>query len=106
MTAPLATAPQKEYGYRGGKLLIVWDGTQAGDDQLKWLVTDHLGSTRMLVNRSGGLCGGANERLGGAGPQGFRKVIKIACLQLPFYFLLYTFYSFVHPGKTVQTENE
>jgi len=33
-------APQKEYGYRVGKLLIVWDGTQAGDDQLKWLVTD------------------------------------------------------------------
>ncbi|MGE0104217.1 MAG: RHS repeat-associated core domain-containing protein [Blastocatellales bacterium] len=62
VTAPLATAPQKEYGYRGGKLLIVWDGTQAGDDQLKWLVTDHLSSTRMLVNRSGGLCG-AIERL-------------------------------------------
>jgi RHS repeat-associated protein len=55
VTAPLATAPQKEYGYRGGKLLIVWDGTQAGDDQLKWLVTDHLGSTRMEANRSGSL---------------------------------------------------
>ncbi|MGE0105091.1 MAG: RHS repeat domain-containing protein [Blastocatellales bacterium] len=57
MTAPLAMAPQKEYGYRGGKLLIVWDGTQAGDDQLKWLVTDHLGSTRMEVNKSGSLTG-------------------------------------------------
>ena len=57
VTAPLATAPQKEYGYRGGKLLIVWDGTQAGDDQLKWLVTDHLGSTRMEVNKSGSLTG-------------------------------------------------
>ena len=55
VTAPLATAPQKEYGYRGGKLLIVWDGTQAGDDQLKWLVTDHLGSTRMEANKSGSL---------------------------------------------------
>jgi len=57
VTAPLATAPQKEYGYRGGKLLVVWDGTQAGDDQLKWLVTDHLGSTRMEANRSGSLTG-------------------------------------------------
>ncbi|MBK7598264.1 MAG: RHS repeat-associated core domain-containing protein [Acidobacteria bacterium] len=57
VTAPLATAPQKEYGYRGGKLLIVWDGTQAGDDQLKWLVTDHLGSTRMEANKSGSLAG-------------------------------------------------
>ncbi len=57
VTAPLATAPQKEYGYRGGKLLIVWDGTQAGDDQLKWLVTDQLGSTRMEANRSGSLAG-------------------------------------------------
>ncbi len=55
VTAPLVTAPQKEYGYRGGKLLVVWDGTQAGDDQLKWLVTDHLGSTRMEANRSGSL---------------------------------------------------
>ncbi|MBK8317012.1 MAG: hypothetical protein IPL01_24580 [Acidobacteria bacterium] len=55
VTAPLATAPQKEYGYRGGKLLVVWDGTQAGDDQLKWLVTDHLGSTRMEANKSGSL---------------------------------------------------
>ena len=55
VTAPLAMAPQKEYGYRGGKLLVVWDGTQAGDDQLKWLVTDHLGSTRMEANRSGSL---------------------------------------------------
>ncbi|MBK7598263.1 MAG: RHS repeat-associated core domain-containing protein [Acidobacteria bacterium] len=57
VTAPLATAPQKEYGYRGGKLLVFWDGTQAGDDQLKWLVTDQLGSTRMEANKSGSLTG-------------------------------------------------
>ncbi len=57
VTAPLATAPQKEYGYRGGNLLIVWDGTQAGDEQLKWMVTDHLGSTRMEANKSGSLAG-------------------------------------------------
>ncbi|MBK7597845.1 MAG: hypothetical protein IPJ07_04700 [Acidobacteria bacterium] len=50
-----ASAPQKEYGYRGGILLVVWDGTQAGNDQLKWLVTDHPGSTQMEANRSGSL---------------------------------------------------
>ncbi|MGH9850212.1 MAG: RHS repeat-associated core domain-containing protein [Blastocatellia bacterium] len=53
---------KKEYGYRGGQMLIVYDGTLAGDNQLKWVVTDHLGSTRMLVNRSGGLCGAIERR--------------------------------------------
>ncbi|QQS49618.1 MAG: RHS repeat protein [Acidobacteriota bacterium] len=48
---------RKEYGYRGGQMLVVYDATLSGDNQLKWVVTDHLGSTRMLVNRSGGLCG-------------------------------------------------
>lgn len=48
---------KKEYGYRGGQMLIVYDSTLVGDEQLKWMVTDHLGSTRMLVNRSGNLSG-------------------------------------------------
>ncbi len=48
---------KKEYGYRGGQMLIVYDSTLAGDEQLKWMVTDHLGSIRMLVNRSGSLSG-------------------------------------------------
>jgi RHS repeat-associated protein len=53
-----AATPTKEYGYRGGQLLVVFDSTEAAaDDKLKWLVTDHLGSTRMLVNRSGSLAG-------------------------------------------------
>ncbi|NOT63483.1 MAG: RHS repeat-associated core domain-containing protein [Acidobacteria bacterium] len=52
---------RKEYGYRSGQMLVVYDGTLTGDDQLKWLVTDHLGSTRMLVNRSGSL-GGIQRR--------------------------------------------
>ena len=55
--APAAGTPTKEYGYRSGQMLVVFDSTQTGDDQLKWLVTDHLGSTRMLVNRSGSLTG-------------------------------------------------
>jgi RHS repeat-associated protein len=54
---PSNTAAVKEYGYRNGKLLVVWDGTQSGDKRLKWLVTDHLGSTRMEVDRSGSLAG-------------------------------------------------
>jgi RHS repeat-associated protein len=54
-TAP--SAAQKEYGYRGGQLLVVWDGSETGDRQLQWLVQDHLGSTRMVVDRSGSLGG-------------------------------------------------
>ncbi|HWQ31397.1 MAG TPA: RHS repeat-associated core domain-containing protein, partial [Blastocatellia bacterium] len=52
-----AGAPTKEYGYRGGKLLVVFDSTETGDNQLQWLVQDHLGSTRMVVDRSGSLAG-------------------------------------------------
>ena len=51
------TAAQKEYGYRNGQLLVVWDGGETGDRQLQWLVQDHLGSTRMVVDRSGSLGG-------------------------------------------------
>jgi RHS repeat-associated protein len=51
------SAPQKEYGYRNGQLLVVWDVSEIGDRQLQWLVQDHLGSTRMVVDRSGSLGG-------------------------------------------------
>jgi RHS repeat-associated protein len=51
------SAAQKEYGYRDGELLVVWDGSETGDRQLQWLVQDHLGSTRMVVDRSGSLGG-------------------------------------------------
>ncbi|MCI0558557.1 MAG: hypothetical protein MN733_08685, partial [Nitrososphaera sp.] len=57
-----AGALKKEYGYRGGEMLIYYDSTLAGNDQLKWMVSDHLGSTRMLVNKSGGLCGAVQRR--------------------------------------------
>jgi RHS repeat-associated protein len=50
-------SPQKEYGYRNGQLLVVWDGNETGERQLQWLVQDHLGSTRMVVDRSGSLGG-------------------------------------------------
>ena len=55
--APSAATPVKEYGYRSGQMLVVFDSTETGDNQLRWMVTDHLGSTRMLVNRSGSLTG-------------------------------------------------
>lgn len=44
-----ATAIYGEYGYRGGQLLI----TSSCSDGLHWLVTDHLGSTRLEVNYQG-----------------------------------------------------
>jgi RHS repeat-associated protein len=50
-------APVKEYGYRGGKLLVIFDSTETGDRQLQWLAPDHLGSTRMTVDKSGSLAG-------------------------------------------------
>jgi RHS repeat-associated protein len=51
---PLQTSPNKEYGYRSGQLLVVWDDTETTANQkLKWLVTDQLGSTRMEIGRDG-----------------------------------------------------
>jgi RHS repeat-associated protein len=52
---------KKEYGYRGGQMLVVYDSALATNDKLKWMVTDHLGSTRMVVNRTGDL-GGVQRR--------------------------------------------
>jgi len=38
-------------------LLVIWDGSETGERQLQWLVQDHLGSTRMMMDRSGSLGG-------------------------------------------------
>jgi RHS repeat-associated protein len=46
----LPGAPVKEYGYRGGQMLIIAEGANP-----KWLVQDHLGSTRMEIGLSGSL---------------------------------------------------
>jgi RHS repeat-associated protein len=55
-TANAAPAsPLKEYGYRGGQLLVTTDG-----GRVKWLVGDHLGTPRMVVDQSGDLTG-ANQ---------------------------------------------
>ena len=52
-----AGSPQKEYGYRDGDLLVVWDVTETGNRQWQWLVSDHLGSPRMVVDRGGEVSG-------------------------------------------------
>ena len=44
---------QKEYGYRGGELLVT--ATSAAD--IEWLVGDHLGTPRMIVDKTGTLAG-------------------------------------------------
>ena len=46
---PAVTSPGKEYGYRGGQMLIVAESATA----VKWLVQDHLGSTRMEIGVGG-----------------------------------------------------
>ncbi len=51
------TSPQKEYGYRGGQLLVVYDASEAADKQLQWLVADHLGTPRMVIDKTGSLTG-------------------------------------------------
>jgi RHS repeat-associated protein len=50
-----STTVKKEYGYRAGQLLVVWDADKNGDERLKWLVQDHLGSTRIEADKSGSL---------------------------------------------------
>lgn len=45
-----AASPQKEYGYRSGELLIY----AAGSD-IRWLVADHLGTPRMIADKTGSL---------------------------------------------------
>ncbi len=45
-----AGSPQKEYGYRGGQMLIV---AQASPLEIRWTVTDHLGTPRMNIRGTG-----------------------------------------------------
>jgi RHS repeat-associated protein len=47
-------SPQKEYGYRGGELLVTAEAGGAGPH---WLVADHLGTPRMVLDRTGSLAG-------------------------------------------------
>ncbi|MFN0110746.1 MAG: RHS repeat domain-containing protein [Blastocatellia bacterium] len=45
-----AGSPQKEYGYRGGQMLIV---AQTSPLEIRWTVTDHLGTPRMNIQGNG-----------------------------------------------------
>ncbi len=45
----VATLPDKEYGYRNGELLV----TAEPAAQLKWLVTDNLGTPRIILDKTG-----------------------------------------------------
>jgi YD repeat-containing protein len=45
------SSPQKEYGYRKGQLLVV----ASPGANVQWLVADHLGTPRMVVDLTGGL---------------------------------------------------
>jgi RHS repeat-associated protein len=48
-------SPQKEYGYRSGQLLVTADSTT-----IKWAVADHLGTPRMIIDKSGELLDNPN----------------------------------------------
>ncbi len=50
-------SPQKEYGYRGGQLFIVYDSAEAANKQLQWMVADQLGTPRMVIDKTGSLSG-------------------------------------------------
>jgi RHS repeat-associated protein len=45
------SSPQKEYGYRNGQLLI----TASAASPLRWLITDHLGTPRIVMDQTGAL---------------------------------------------------
>ena len=55
---PEAT-PSKEYGYRNGQLLIVGD---KAENKVWWLVTDHLGTSRIEVDQTGALTSSSLKR--------------------------------------------
>jgi RHS repeat-associated protein len=48
------TSPQKEYGYRSGQLLVTATSTT---NDIQWLVTDQLGTPRMIFDKTGSLAG-------------------------------------------------
>ena len=49
---------KKEYGYRDGQLLVVADPTEINaNKRVQWLIADHLGTPRMVVDKTGSLSG-------------------------------------------------
>ncbi|MFN0113009.1 MAG: RHS repeat domain-containing protein [Blastocatellia bacterium] len=52
-----AATLKKEYGYRDGQLLVVADPTEVTNKKVQWLIADHLGTPRMVVDKTGSLSG-------------------------------------------------
>ena len=51
-------ALKKEYGYRDGQLLVVAEpAVGQTPPQVKWLIADHLGTPRIVVDKTGSLSG-------------------------------------------------
>lgn len=49
---------KKEYGYRDGQLLVVAEPANGQTPpQVKWLIADHLGTPRMVLDKTGSLSG-------------------------------------------------
>lgn len=48
--------PQKEYGYRNGQMLIT-AAASGGAAEVNWVVTDHLGTPRIIADRTGSTVG-------------------------------------------------
>ena len=49
---------KKEYGYRDGQLLVVADPTETNaNKRVQWLIADHLGTPRLVVDKTGSLSG-------------------------------------------------
>jgi RHS repeat-associated protein len=46
-----ASSPNKEYGYSNGRLLITADSSA----NINWIVSDHLGTPRMVIDKTGSL---------------------------------------------------
>ncbi len=51
-----AVSPQKEYGYRNGRLLVIAE-PNAGNNAVQWLVADQLGTPRIIADKTGSLAG-------------------------------------------------
>ena len=49
------STPQKEYAYRNGELLV--QATVNGQVDFQWIVADHLGTSRMVIAKTGSLAG-------------------------------------------------
>jgi len=80
---------------------MVWDGSEAGDRQVQWLVQDHLGSTRIVVDRSGSLGGVRRHDFAPFGEELFAGVgIRSASIGYSDDSVREKFTGYEHDGET------